>query len=156
MIRALILSFLLPAAGLKAQETGRFFAQAATETIVLGNYVQIAFVLENGTGGKFTPPDWEAANCTVVAGPSQSSVISYVNGKRHAELKYVYYIAPRETGKVRIPPAKLDDGSKILETAPLELKVVANPDGTAPPPGQQPAPIKDQKPLKSLRPSILI
>jgi hypothetical protein len=156
MIRALILSFLLPAAGLKAQETGRFFAQAATETIVLGNYVQIAFVLENGNGGKFTPPDWEAANCTVVAGPSQSSVISYINGKRHAELKYVYYIAPRETGKVVIPPAKLDDGSKTLETAPLELKVVAGPAGAAPPAGKQPAPQKEQKPLKSLRPTIRI
>jgi hypothetical protein len=91
-----------------------------------------------------------------VAGPSQSSVISYVNGKRHAELKYVYYIAPRETGKVMIPPAKLDDGSKILETTPLELKVVAGADSAAPPPGQQPAPRKEQKPLKSLRPTIRV
>jgi hypothetical protein len=158
-MRAILFFYAFSAAflpGLKAQDTGRFYAQTATETVVLGNYVQIAFILENGNGGKFTPPDWEAADCTVVAGPSQSSVISYINGKRRSELKYVYYIAPRETGKVVIPPARLDDGSRVLETKPLELKVVGSAEGAAPPAGKQPAPRKEQKPLKSLRPTIRI
>jgi hypothetical protein len=163
MMRALIFSFSLLTAllpGLKAQDKGadaatRFYAQALSETVALGNYVQIAFVLENGNGGKFTPPDWEAANCTVVGGPSQSSVISYVNGRRRSELKYVYYIAPNEAGKIVIPPAKLDTGSQVLETAPVEIKVVPGSGGANPPQGNR-QPAKEQKPLKTLRPTIRI
>jgi hypothetical protein len=140
----LFLLLLTPLAGISAQEDGvKFYAESHEDPSSPGNYIVVDFVLENGEGGRFTPPDWNSAGCRVIAGPSQSSSISIFNGVRKSELRYRYYIAPQASGELVIPPARIETGSGALESEPLVLNLKS---GAVPP----------ARPLKSLRPTIRI
>jgi hypothetical protein len=140
------------------KETPRFYAEASAGELQPGATVQIDFVLENGNGGKFIPPDWDAAGFELLGGPSQSSSVSIVNGVRHSEFRYTYLVQPRDTGQVFVPSATIQNGETELKTEPLPLTV----SGDAPPSTwrRSPAPGKKEKPvdipLKSKRPTVRI
>jgi len=139
----LFLLLVTPPTGMLAQQDGvKFYAESHENPASPGDYMIVDFVLQNGEGGRFTPPDWEQAGCQVIAGPSQSSSISIYNGVRKSELRYRYYIAPPASGEMVIPPAKIETGSGVLESEPLVLTLKS---GIAP-----------TRPLKTLRPTIRI
>ncbi len=112
---------------LLAQEKPRFTIEVSTDSILLGNYFQVTFTLENAKGTDFAPPTFDGF--TIVSGPNTSSSMSIVNGQVSQKVSYTYYLEPRDIGNYFIAPASIVTDDTILETQPLEVLVVPNPDG---------------------------
>jgi len=156
-----------------AQSEARFTVSVSTDSILLGNYFQVTFSLENAQGDKFEPPAFE--DFDVVSGPNTASSFSVVNGKVTQSLSYSYYLEPKDIGNYYILPAAIEVDGKVLETQPLEVMVAPNPDGVKQTPGatqsqgywpedfmpappvfpspeiEKPAPEKEQSPKKKKR-----
>jgi hypothetical protein len=119
-------AFLLSAS---AQEKPiKFTVQVSTDSILLGNYFEVKFTLENANGKNFEAPDFNE-HFNVVSGPNFSTSMSMVNGDMTQSMTITYYLEPKETGAFYLLPASVEAGGKIIETAPLEVLVVPNPDG---------------------------
>lgn len=111
---------------LAAQEEARFTAQVDKETVLMGHYVEVKFTLEGAPSGHFSAPD--LSDFHVLSGPNQSSVMQIVNGTVSQSTTYTYYLEPKDIGNYYIPPATVDLGDRILETQPIDLVVVPNPE----------------------------
>lgn len=134
-MRAFLLFFMLVFSILtvQGQENGRdadlkFYVDASDTEVLVGNQLTVTFHLENGQGGRFTPPEWEAAGFTVL-GSNQASSISIINGETTSSMTYNYAILPQESGKLEIPSATIVVGKKEYHTDPLSITVSPNPDG---------------------------
>jgi hypothetical protein len=134
-MRAFLLFFMLVFSILTAQgqENGRnadlkFYVEASDTEVLAGNQLTVTFHLENGQGGRFMPPDWEAAGFTVL-GSNQASSISIINGETTSSMTYNYSVIPHDSGKLEIPSATITIGKKEYHTDPLPIKVSLNPDG---------------------------
>ncbi|MEI6407938.1 MAG: BatD family protein [Bacteroidota bacterium] len=165
-MRVFLLFFMLVFSTLtvQGQENGRnadlkFYAEASDTEVLAGEQLTVTFHLENGQGGRFTPPDWDAAGFTVL-GSNQSSSISIINGETTSSLTYNYVVIPREPGKLEIPSAAILIGKKEYHTETLPIKVSPNPDGTvqkpraANPRNSRAVPQKEEKlkkPIKTTR-----
>jgi hypothetical protein len=131
-----------------AQEESSFRMEVSNDSILLGNYFEVKFILENESGSQFDPPSFDGF--TVVRGPSQASNFSIMNGKTSQSLSFSYYLEPLDIGNYYIDPASINVGDKILETLPKEILVVVNPDEVYQPPSinkmEDPNPLNDQAP----------
>ncbi len=114
-----------------AQQDARFIIEVSSDSIPLGHYFEVKFILENAHGSYFEPPTFEGF--TVVGGPNQSSSFSMVNGKVSQNMSYSYYLQPQEIGNYFIQPASVKVGDEILETQPKKILVVVNPEADAMP-----------------------
>jgi len=123
----LLICSLACSAVLMAQEEPRFTIELSTDSILMGNYFQVTFTLENAKGDDFAPPTFDGFN--IVSGPNTSSSMSIVNGQVSQKVSYTYYLEPRDIGNYFIEPASISTDDSILETQPLEVLVVPNPDG---------------------------
>ncbi|PHN03117.1 BatD family protein [Flavilitoribacter nigricans] len=113
-------------AGLAAQEGARFTVEVSTDSILFGNYFKVTFSLENARGGEFSAPDF--SEFRVVSGPNQASSMSIVNGQVTQSISYAYYLEPKDLGNFYILPASVAVGDKVMETQPIEVMVVPNPE----------------------------
>jgi len=52
-----------------------------------------------------------------------------MNGQVSQQISYAYYLEPQDIGNYFIEPASITTEETILETQPLEVLVVPNPDG---------------------------
>lgn len=78
----------------------------------LNERLRIEFSIDRQGGDDFTPPDFK--NFKVLAGPSQSSSFSSINGKTSYKLTYTYIIQPVAKGSFTIPSATVTyDGEQI-------------------------------------------
>ena len=109
-----------------AQQESSFRVEVSSDSILLGNYFEVKFILENDSGSQFEPPTFEGFN--VVGGPNQSSSFSMVNGKVSQSMSYSYYLEPKDIGNYYIEPANVKVGNEVLETEPKLILVLANPD----------------------------
>lgn len=100
--------------------------EVSTDSVLMGNYFEVKFTVENAVG-KFTPPDF--SDFDIVGGPNQSSSFSMINGVVSRSASYTYYLQPREEGLFYIDVASVETDDKFLETPPVEILVVPNPDG---------------------------
>lgn len=107
-------------------QKGSFFAQVSSDTILAGNAVQVTFVANN-VAGKFTAPRFE--NLQIISGPNTSTSMSMVNGAVNQSASYTYILNTDEIGAFVIPPGYLDTADGALETEPIEIFVVPNPEG---------------------------
>ena len=130
--------FLLAGSPLVAQENARFSVEVSSDSILMGNYFKVVFTLENANGEQFEAPLFQGFD--VVSGPSFSSSISVINGQKSQKVSYTYYLQAREIGNYYIEPASIAAGGKILETLPVEVIVVPNPDGIIQKPEQPESP----------------
>ena len=105
----------------------KFTAEASQTEVLLGNYVQVEFKLENGQGAKFTPPDWPESGFILRGGPNQSSSLSIVNGRTSSTFSYTYFVEPRDTGRVVVPAAIVTFNGQEYRSNPITLRVYANP-----------------------------
>lgn len=121
-----IWGLLLVAVSTTTAQEGRFFAQVSTDTILLGNVIQVTFVANN-VAGKFEAPRFE--NLQVISGPNTSTSMSMVNGDVSQRASYTYILNSDDIGAFVIPPAYLDTADGALETEPIEIFVVPNPEG---------------------------
>lgn len=99
----------------------------SNDSILMGNYFEVAFTIENASIKKFEAPDFEGFN--IISGPNQSSSMVMNNGTVAQSLTYSYYLEPLDIGNYYIQPAFVDTGEDIIESAPLEVIVLDNPDG---------------------------
>ncbi|MFN7115364.1 MAG: BatD family protein [Saprospiraceae bacterium] len=109
------------------QKAPIFTAKVNTDSVLLGNYVQVQFTLENANGENFQPPVFEGFQ--VVSGPNFSSSVSIVNGNVSQQVSYTFFLEPNDIGNYYIQPASIQVGQDVLETKPLSVIVVPNPDG---------------------------
>ncbi|MCA0933162.1 BatD family protein [Lutimonas saemankumensis] len=104
------LIILLAVQSVMAQVT---FKTAVSKTeLGLNERLRIEFSIDRQGGDDFTPPDFK--NFKVLAGPSQSSSFSSINGKTSYKLTYTYVIQPIAKGTFIIPSATITyEGEKI-------------------------------------------
>jgi len=110
---------------LSAQEQS-FSMELSTDTVLIGNYIEVSYVLIN-IDGEFEGPDFEGFN--IIGGPNTSSSMSSINGDVRKQKTYSYYIEPIEEGMINIGPAYLESEEQTLETSPKKLYVKPNPEG---------------------------
>ena len=104
-----------------------FKATVNSDSVLLGNRIEVTFLLENGDGDSFQPPAFE--DFDVVEGPSTYSSVSIVNGKVSKSFSYKYTILPGKVGEFYIEPAGIVVEGSVLETEPLSIIVLPNPEG---------------------------
>ena len=121
---------------LQAQENSpKFTVSISMDSILLGNYFEVKYTLENGSGDNFIAPDFE--NFTIVGGPNTSTSMSFMNGQMTQSVSYAYYLEPKDIGHFYIQPASIEASGQVLETIPMEVMVVPNPDGIRQTPQQR-------------------
>ncbi len=89
--------------------------------------LEVKFTIENASIKNFEAPNFDGFN--IVSGPNQSSSMMISNGKVTQSVAYSYYIEPVEVGNYYIQPAFVDTEEGALESMPLEVFVIDNPDG---------------------------
>jgi hypothetical protein len=110
-----------------AQENAQFSVKVSMDSILYGNYFQVVFTLKNAKGEGFQAPAFEDFH--VKSGPNMSSSFSMINGEVTQSAAYTYYLEPKDVGNYYIQPASIAVGEMLLETDPLEILVVPNPEG---------------------------
>jgi hypothetical protein len=99
----------------------------SSDTVLLGNYFELKFTIENTSASGFEPPSLHQFN--VIGGPNTSTSFSIVNGQMSQSATYTYYLEPMDIGVYTIRPAYLTTGDVAIETPPIDILVVPNPQG---------------------------
>lgn len=135
MRRLLTLIILFSAFLLSAQENPTFKVEVSTDSVLMDNYFEVKFTLENVEGRQFSPPNFD--DFQVIAGPNTSSSMSIVNGDITQSMSYSYYLKPKDIGNYYIPPASIEANGQFIESEPIEISIHPNPDGIIQRPPQQ-------------------
>jgi hypothetical protein len=102
-------------------------AQVTFKTVVskselgLNERLRIEFSIDRQGGDDFTPPDFK--NFKVLAGPSQSSSFSSINGKTSYKLTYTYVIQPTAKGTFTIPSATVTYEGELIKSNTMKITV---------------------------------
>lgn len=114
-----ILILLITAQSLIAQVT---FKTAVSKTeLGLNERLRIEFSIDKQGADDFTPPDFK--NFKVLAGPSQSSSFSSINGRTSYKLTYTYIIQPLSKGTFTIPSAKITYNDEVIRSNTVRITV---------------------------------
>ena len=103
------------------------FSQVTFKTTVsktelgLNERLRIEFSVSKQGADDFTPPDFR--NFKVLAGPSQSTSFSSINGKTSYKLTYTYIIQPTRKGAFTIPSASITYDGEIIKTNTVRVTV---------------------------------
>ena len=127
---AIFISFVL---NVNAQERAGISVSTSSDTVLLGNFFEVKFTVEN-FDGQFIPPNLE--DFEIVGGPNQSSMMSFINGKMSKSASYSYYLKPVFEGVYELGSARVAGEGKELSTLPIQIVVIANPDGIIQRPNQ--------------------
>ena len=131
------IGFVVPSAGLHAQNPVRFEATAEPREVVEGSIFEVTFSLKNAQGSRFVTPDFKGFK--IAGGPSEMRGMSIVNGQTASHQSWVYQLEAPRTGTFTIGPASVTANGKVLNTNPLTIQVVASRTGkggtAAVPPG---------------------
>ncbi len=138
---------------LSAQDV-KFTVEISNDTLLVGNYFELKYTIENAPADKFEPP--KLNNLHIVGGPNTSTRMSFVNGKMSQSTSYTYFVEPPDIGSYTIPPAFLNTDESSLEAPPIDIIVLPNPEGIVQPPHQvgkkydqiNAAPKEDEKPKR--------
>lgn len=88
----------------------------------LNERLRIEFSINKQGADDFTPPDFK--NFKVLAGPSQSSSFSSINGKNSYKLTYIYIIQPTVKGTFTIPSASITYDGEIIKTNTIRIQIL--------------------------------
>lgn len=113
------------ALALQAQESS-FSVDISSDSILLGNYIEVIYTVVN-IDGEFEGPSINEFK--IVGGPNTSSSMSSINGDVRKQMSYSYYLEPMDVGQYTIPPAYMASGNKNWETEPKTVQVYPNPEG---------------------------
>ncbi len=100
----------------------KFTAATDARQIVSGQYFTISFTLENAKGSNFKAPSF--LDFDVAGGPSTSSQISIINGRRSEQISYSYTLTSSKIGTYEIGSASIIVKNKELKTQPVTVEVV--------------------------------
>ena len=112
----------------QAQKSVRFVAEASTDSVLLGHYFELSFLVENENSRNFSLPELDPA-LEILSGPNTSSSFSMVNGESSQKVRYSLVIRPAQEGTFTIPSASAEVGGKKMETVPIQIYVGPNPEG---------------------------
>ena len=129
----LLLTFQVNAESIETEP--QFSIEVSNTEILLGNYIEVKFTLKNAKGQKFEAPNFK--DFDIVGGPNQSSSFSMMNGETTQSISYTYYLQPKASGNFYLEPAFIEADGVTLETQPIEIMVLENPDGIIEKPKQQ-------------------
>ncbi len=108
------------------KENNRYIkAVVASDTILDGNTFEFRIIIKN-LKGDFTPP--QLVNFDVVGGPNISSNMQFINGSMTKELSYTYILRAKNIGELYIEESYLDIDGESLETPPIPVLVLDNPE----------------------------
>ena len=79
-----------------SQEEAKLSVEISRDSILMGNYFEVKFTIENASVDNFEAPTFEGF--TVVSGPNQSSSMMISNGVVKQSIAYSYYIEPQDVG----------------------------------------------------------
>lgn len=131
-----IFAALLLAVASSAQEAAATFTvEVSTDSLLMENPLRVSFKLENGNGQDFEAPLFNGFQ--MVSGPNISSSMSMMNGAVTQSVSYTYLLMPEQVGNYFIEPASIQVDGAVLETLPVEVIVVPNPDGIQQAPPEQ-------------------
>lgn len=122
----------------QAQKAVRFIAESSTDTVLLGHYFELSFLVENGSARNFSLPELDPA-LEILSGPNTSSSFSMVNGESSQKVRYSLIVRPSQEGVFTISPASAEVGGKKVETLPLQIFVGPNPEGLPQPQTSKPS-----------------
>jgi hypothetical protein len=96
---------------------------ASTKTYqVLSNSVfQVSFVVENGTGTEFSPPNF--TGLSIISGPMTSTEVSIINGRKSEKRSFIYSIVGNKEGVYTIESASIKTSKGTLFTNPFKVKI---------------------------------
>lgn len=98
-----------------------FKTEVSKTELGLNERLRIEFSIDRQGADDFTPPDFQ--NFKVLAGPSQSSSFSSINGKTSYMLTYTYVIQPLSKGSFRIPSASITYNGEIIKSNTIRVTV---------------------------------
>ena len=98
-----------------------FKTTVSKEQLGLNERLRIEFSIDKQGGDDFTPPDF--VNFKVLAGPSQSSSFSSINGKTTYKLTYSYVIQPLSKGTFVIPSASITYDGEVIKSNTVRVTV---------------------------------
>ena len=104
-----------------AQSQVTFKTTVSKEQLGLNERLRIEFSIDRQGGDDFTPPDF--VNFKVLAGPSQSSSFSSINGKTNYKLTYSYVIQPISKGTFTIPSASITYDGEVIKSNTVRVTV---------------------------------
>jgi BatD DUF11 like domain len=104
-----------------------FTATVNLDSVLLGNYIEVTFQVENVANAKIEAPNFDGFN--VVSGPNFSSSMQVINGDVTQKVSQSYWLEPKDVGQYFIPPAQVKNGEEWLQTEAIEINVFHNPDG---------------------------
>ena len=104
-----------------AQSQVTFKTTVSKEQLGLNERLRIEFSIDRQGGDDFTPPDF--VNFKVLAGPSQSSSFSSINGKTSYKLTYSYVIQPISKGTFTIPSASITYDGEVIKSNTVRVTV---------------------------------
>ena len=87
----------------------------------LGDYFELSFMIINGVGKNFTPPNLKDFN--IVSGPNAYNVEQITNGNRQSKYGYNYILQAKKRGRFIIAPAKINVDNSILQSNPIVIEV---------------------------------
>ncbi len=98
------------------------FKTAVSKTeLGLNERLRIEFSINKQGADNFTPPDFN--NFKVLAGPSQATSFSSINGKTAYKLTYTYIIQPTVKGTFTISSASITYNGQIIKTNTIKVSV---------------------------------
>ena len=114
-----ILILILTVQGVMAQVT--FKTAVSKSELGLNERLRIEFSIDKQGADDFTPPNFN--NFKVLAGPSQSSSFSSINGKTSYKLTYTYVIQPTVKGTFTIPSASITYEGQTIRSNTVRVTV---------------------------------
>ena len=102
------------------------FTVEAPRQVVEGNKFNVTFVLKNGEGANFTPPEVNGAKLIYGPSVSHSYSSSWVNGKSSSSSteEYTMIYKATSTGKCHIGPASIVVDGKRITTNALTIEIL--------------------------------
>ena len=104
-------------------QNSRFFMETDRSEIAEGETFVLEIVLENMDGKNLQLPD--LAPFKIVQGPSTSSSVTIINGKRSGTQSYQYLLLANKKGKFTIGAASIQSGGKNIKSNTLSIEVTS-------------------------------
>ena len=115
---------MMPATRAVFAQDGTFTASVEQNKVATGEQFELTLTLNGDPNASknFKPPDFNPF--LVLAGPSTSTNIQFVNGRMSASMTYSYTLYARQTGKFTIGAATIEYKGTTLKTQPVQMEVV--------------------------------
>ena len=113
-----------------ASGQGKFTCTLSTDSLDAGQYARLTYQIEN-LEGDLELPKFDGVK--VVGGPSVSTQMSIVNGKKSSRKKYEYILYFEDAGEYYMGSAAIVSSKSTIETGPVRIVVnnASGPEGKA-------------------------